>query len=321
MKTNARFAEFASITLVAALCPTVADACSSCGCTLNSDWSSQGFKASEGLTVDLRYDYFNQNDLRTGTGRVDSGAITLPTDREIQQMTINRNTTLTLDYGISADWGVTAQLPHLNRYHTTIVDGDTDISTSKSSSIGDLRVLGRYQGFSAEHNWGVQFGLKLPTGATSVNFNGGPQAGQALDRGLQPGTGSTDLLVGVYRFGPISQSFDYFAQALLQVSLSSKDQFKPGAGVNMTAGVRYVSDSRVVPHLQINARTERKEFGDNADIPNSGATLVYLSPGATVGITDKLQGYGFVQLPIYQRVTGYQLEPKYSVSVGLHYSY
>jgi hypothetical protein len=30
---------------------------------------------------------------------------------------------------------------------------------------------------------------------------------------------------------------------------------------------------------------------------------------------------GFVQLPIYQRVNGLQLEPKYSVSVGLHYGF
>lgn len=304
-----------------AVLPGLAAACSSCGCTLNSDWASQGFKTSAGLSFDLRHDYFNQNDLRTGTGRFDRGSVSFPTDDEIQQKTINRNTTLTVDYGISADWGVSLQLPYLQRYHTTIVGGDTDISTSRSSSLGDVRVLGRYQGFSAEHDWGVQFGLKLPTGKTSYTFKAGPQAGELLDRGLQPGTGSTDLLIGVYKFGPINQSFDYFAQALLQVPLSSKDEFKPGVGANLTAGVRYVTGGSVVPQLQINARTERKESGANADFPNSGATLVYLSPGATVTLTDKIKAYGFFQVPIHQRVTGLQIEPKYSVSVGLHYAY
>jgi hypothetical protein len=307
----------ASVTI---LLPSLAQACSSCGCTLSSDWASQGFKSGGGLSFDLRHDYFNQNDLRTGTGRVDRGAITFPTDQEIQQTTINRNTTLTVDYGIDADWGISVQLPYLNRYHTTIVDGDTDISESRSSSIGDVRVLGRYQGFSPEHDWGVQFGLKLATGSTDVNFRAGPQAGQPLERGLQPGTGSTDLLLGVYKFGPINQSFDYFAQALLQVPLTSKDEFKPGVGANLTAGIRYVTGGAVVPHLQINVRTERRESGVNADIPNAGATLAYLSPGATVTLTDNLKAYGFLQVPIYQRVNGYQLEPKYSVSVGLHYA-
>jgi hypothetical protein len=112
-----------------AVLPSLAQACSSCGCTLNADWASQGFKSGAGLTMDLRHDFFIQNDLRTGTGRVDRGAITFPTDAEIQQKTVNRNTTLTIDYGISADWGVAVLVPYLDRDHTTIVDGDTDIST------------------------------------------------------------------------------------------------------------------------------------------------------------------------------------------------
>lgn len=301
--------------------PSPAWACSSCGCTLSSDWASQGFKTDGGLTFDLRFDYFNQNDLRTGTGRVNGGSIALPADQEIQKQTINRNTTLTVDYGFNPDWGMTVQLPYFNRSHATYAAGDTDLSTSQSSSIGDMRVMGRYQGFSPEHNWGIQFGAKLPTGPTNVNFNAGPQAGQPLDAGLQPGTGSTDLLLGVYRFGPINQSLDYFAQALLQVPVSSRNEFKPGVGANLTFGVRYATEGPVVPHLQVNVRTEGKESGAHADVANSGATLAYLSPGATWSITDNVQAYGFVQVPIYQRVTGYQLEPKYSVSVGVHYAF
>jgi hypothetical protein len=318
--TLARFS-LAALTAAFALAPIDVQACSSCGCTLSSDWASQGLKTTAGWSIELRHDYFNQTDLRTGTGRVDRAAITFPADDEIQQKTINRNTTLTVDDGINADWGVSLQLPYIHRYHTTIAGGDTDISESRSTSIGDARVLGRYQGFSPEHNVGVQFGLKLPTGRTDVNFRAGPRMSEALDRGLQPGTGSTDLLLGLYTFGPINQSFDYFAQALVQLPLNSKDEFKPGAGVNLTAGIRHVTGGSFVPHLQINARSERKESGANADIPNSGATLVYLSPGATLALSDKLSVYGFAQLPIYQRVTGLQLEPKYSVSVGLHYGF
>ena len=103
--------------------------------------------------------------------------------------------------------------------------------------------------------------------------------------------------------------------------MTSKDAFKPGVGANLTAGVRYLTDGPVVPHLQLNVRTERRETGANADAGNSGATLVYLSPVVTWSITEKLKAYGVVQLPLYQRVTGYQLEPKYSVSVGLHHAF
>ena len=165
--------------LTASVGPHLALACSSCGCTLSSDWASQGFSGSSGFSVDLRQDFFDQNDLRTGTGRVGPGAIAFPTDREIQQKTINRNTTLTLDYGIDTDWGVTAQIPYLDRFRTTIVDGDTGISQSRSSSLGDARLMGRYQGFSPGHDWGIQFGgemlplraflLRLPRGRSEYS--------------------------------------------------------------------------------------------------------------------------------------------------------
>ena len=309
---------------LAIACATLAPAalaCSSCGCTLNADWSSQGLKTGSGLSFDLRHDRFDQNELRSGTGKVDTAAITVPTDQEIQQQTLNRNTTLSVDYGTDNGWGVTLRLPWIDRTHTTIAEGDTDVSGSASSSIGDVRLLGRYQGFAPERDWGLQFGLKLPTGATDVNFNSGPQAGQPLDRGLQPGTGTTDLLLGVFSFGPINQQLDYFAQALLQQPLNSKDGFKPGTGVNVTGGVRWIGEGALVPQLQINGRIEGRESGANADVPNSGATLFYLSPGATLSLTDKLQAYGFVQVPIYQRVNGLQLETKVSASIGLHYAY
>jgi hypothetical protein len=38
-------------------------------------------------------------------------------------------------------------------------------------------------------------------------------------------------------------------------------------------------------------------------------------------LSDRLQAYGFAQWPIHQRVNGYQIEPRYSLSLGLHYAY
>jgi len=295
-------------------------ACSSCGCTLSSDWGSQGIAAGAGFRLDLRADYFNQNQLRSGTGTVNTGAIVFPTDQEIQEKTINRNYTLTLDYSPNADWGVAVLIPYYNRYHTTIAEGDTDISTSHTDSLGDVRVLGRYQGLADDHSSGVQFGLKLATGGFHNSFIDGPQAGNAIDRGLQPGTGTTDLLVGVYHFGTLSRDWDYFAQALVQQPLNSREDFRPGTGLNANVGARYVANETVVPHVQLNMRTEKRESGANADVDNSGATLVYLSPGISLNAAKSFKPYAFVQLPVYQRVNGYQIEPRYTVSVGVHYS-
>ena len=298
----------------------MAFACSSCGCMLSTDWASQGYAAGQGFRVDFRYDYFNQDHLRTGTGKVDRGSIAFPAGREIQQETVNRNYTLALDYSPNADWGVNLQIPYFDRYHTTIIDGDTDISTSHTRSVGDVRLLGRYQGFTDDRSIGLQFGLKFATGGIHNNFIDGPQADTPLDRGLQPGTGTTDLLLGIYKFGPISDDWEYFGQALLQQPLNSKEDFRPGTGLNMNLGARYVANGRVTPHIQLNVRAEKREVGANADVKNSGATLVYLSPGLTVKVSKAMTLYGYFQVPVYQRVNGFQIEPRYTVSFGLRYS-
>ncbi len=191
----------------------VVEACGACGCTLNSDWASQGYAAQAGFRFDLRYDYFNQDQLRSGTQTVDRSALSYPNGQEIQQQTLNRNLTLTLDYSPRADWGVALMVPTYDRTHATIAAGDTDPSLSRASGLSDVRVLGRYQGFSDDRSFGVQFGLKLPTGGTSQNFNAGAEAGQYLDAGLQLSTGTTDLLLGCYAFGTLAPDWSTSAPA------------------------------------------------------------------------------------------------------------
>jgi hypothetical protein len=302
-----------------ALAAPSALACSSCGCTLSSDWLIQGAD-HKGLTADLRFDYFDQDQLRSGTHAVDRSSITFPTEGEVQQQTINRNYNLFLDYAPEGDWGVSMQIPYFNRYHTTIAEGDEDLSASHSKSFGDVRVLGRFRGLSDDKSTGIQFGLKLPTGDIHENFISGPQEGEPLDRGLQPGTGTTDLLLGIYNFGAVNRDWDYFAEAIVQQPLNSRDDFKPGTGLNVSFGARYMSFENWRPQIQVNARVEGRESGANADVENSGATLVYLSPGVNVKIAPNTAAYAYVQVPIYQRVNGLQIEPRYSVSVGVRFA-
>ena len=296
-------------------------ACGACGCTLNSDWSAQGYASGSGFRLDLRYDYFNQDQLRSGLSRADLSGIRFPTSQEIQQRTINRNTTLTLDWSPNANWGLTLMAPAFVRSHETLAEGDTAVSSSRSAGLGDVRLIGRYQGFRDDHSFGLQFGVKLPTGRTDDTFSGGPQAGQPVDRGLQLGTGSTDLIFGVYKFGEATMQWGYFAQASAQIAVAHPSGFRPGNGLNLNAGFRYTGWDKVTPALQLNVRAEKPESGAEADTANSGATLAYLSPGVTVHLSNQFHLYAYVQVPVYQHVNGLQIEPKLLASIGLHYNF
>lgn len=315
--------------LALACVPAAVLACASCGCTLSSDWDSQGFTTQAGLRLDVRYDLLNQDQLRSGRGKA-SAADVGASGQEVEKFTRNNYLTVGLDYSFSPDWGVNVQLPWINRNHSTLGTGSDGSAVadaaydSRTSSLGDVKVVGRYQGFSPQRNLGLMLGLKLPTGshtATGVSTDpANPGAVAPIDRGLQPGTGTTDAILGVYYFDTLNKNWDWFGQATVQAALNSSDDFKPGTGYNLNLGVRYMGYGAVIPQLQLNTRYVKHDTGVNADTVSTGGTLMYLSPGLVVPLSKQASVYGFVQLPVYQDVRGVQLTPRHTASIGVRFA-
>ncbi len=290
--------------------------CSICGCSLSDDWAALGYPMLPGFEFGLRFDYVDQTQLRSSTANVDRASLTFPNDSEVQQRTLNRCTTLDFNDVINRQWAVSVSVPYYDRFHTTVAEGDTDISTSHARGFGDVRMLARYQSFRTQESYGFQFGLKLPTGRFDQTFADGPQAGELLDRGLQLGTGTTDLLLGISKFMRPTESLGCFVQATLDQPLAARGGFLPSTSVQLNSGVRWLNPSRVTPQLQLNLKTETREHGSEADTANSGGTFAYLSPGITVEVTRQSSAFVFAQVPVYQRVNGLQLHPRWLLSVG-----
>jgi hypothetical protein len=310
-------------------------ACASCGCTLSSDWENLQFSGATGLKMELRYDFLDQNQLRSGTKTISSAAASQITNdgdpQEVEKDTTNNYLTLGINYSFNHDWGVNVQVPYIDRKHSTLgtnsdgsspADGAYD---SHTKNMGDIKVVGRYQGFSTHGNFGVLYGVKLPTGSytqtgTSTDPNN-PGDSAAIDRGLQPGSGTTDVILGAYYADGLNQNWDYFTQAIYQKALNSRDDYKPGDGINLNIGLRYAGITGVAPQLQLNYRYVQHDVGANADQVSTGGTLLYISPGITVPISQQLSAYGFVQVPLYQDLNGVQLAPRYTASLGVRYSF
>jgi hypothetical protein len=324
------------ITLLAAsialLFPALANACASCGCTLSSDWDGLGVSSKPGFKIDLRYDYLNQDQLRSSTGTISpvaaSQIVSNGDAQEVEKYTKNHYITVGLDYSANANWGVNLQLPYIGRKHSTLGTASDGVAPgedggqydSKTSHIGDVKVIGRYQGFSDEHQFGILFGLKLPTGShteTGISTDVSAPGAAVIDRGLQPGSGTSDAIFGAYFSDSLNEKWEYFSQAILQTALNTKDGYKPGNGINLNAGLRYTGFAEVKPLLQLNAKYVQHDSGINADTVSTGGTLVYLSPGAVLAVNENVSIYGFVQLPLYQNVRGVQLTPRYTASLGV----
>ena len=176
-------------------------------------------------------------------------------------------------------------------------------------------------GFAPDGSLGVLFGVKLPTGRTDVTFSSGPQQGGGVDRGLQPGTGTTDLLLGAFYLGEAAPDWGYFAQASFQAALGERAQYRPGSGVNLNLGVHYDGWGAWTPQLQLNLRRSNRDSGEAAEPVSTGGTLAYLSPGLSWHFRTDASLYGFVQLPVYQRVNGVQLTPKATASLGARFAF
>jgi len=146
-----------------------------------------------------------------------------------------------VSYSPNSSWNVSLSVPYVVRTHSTYGDFDAaaeqlpELSSSRSSSLGDVRLIGATRDCCRHTIWECKLGVKLPTGhyGTAVNFSGGPNAGTPLDASLQPGTGSTDIIVGAYYFQAISQDLDFFAKW----AVSERRQTPHGpAGQRLPAG-------------------------------------------------------------------------------------
>lgn len=300
--------------------PTTALACSSCGCTLSPEWIAQGYMSHPGYQFDLRFDFIPQGQLRRGAHAVPKGSFPLPNAEEVQQDTRTSFYTLGFDYTSEHDWGLRIDAPVIDRYHTTIAPGDTAESASVRAGLGDVRIVGRWFGFG-DRMTGIQFGVKLPTGPFRQDFESGPQAGAALDRGLQLGTGTTDAIAGIYNLGYLGKKLSRFEQVLVKTPLNARQDFRPGAAVNVNAGLQYAWSAKFTPQFQLNAKFEGRDSGAGADRPNSGSAVVYASPGATFAVGHGTKLYGFLQAPLYQYYNGLQLAPRVTASVGFVHTF
>jgi len=313
--------------LLATLATGQAVACATCGCTLSAD-AAMGYSALPGWRLSLEYDYLNQDELRSGTHSVAG----VPDGSELEHDTLNRYVTGALSYTPNSAWNVTLLVPYVIRDHSTYGDFDSTqplppLSYSRSSSIGDVKVVGSYQGWLPTRNLGVQLGVKLPTGryGTAVDFNAGPNAGTPLDASLQPGTGSTDLIVGAYYYRAVSQNFDAFFNAQFQSALRHHmdqpgNDYRPGNSTTVSAGLRYETSPRWVPQVQLNLLHKSPDQGALADVQSTAGIVAYLSPGITVQAARGLQLFGFVQVPVYSNLYGIQLFPRFTASVGVSYA-
>jgi hypothetical protein len=242
-------------------------------------------------------------------------------------------TELTGFYGITPELMVLAVVPYKHGKTSGENDNGT-LDTSMAgdaSGLGDVALMGRYTFYKNENPEtttvmaGV-FGVKFATGKTNAKTSDGMSY---LDSHLQPGTGSTDYLLGM-SYSHSRQRFSLSANLLGTITTEgkfgdTKHQF--GNALNYDVSGKY----RVVPEafaptkpqlfvaLGINGEVREREKEDGVTVPDSGGNTVYLSPGLQLVLAPHWIVELSYQYAIYHNLYGTQLGETYKAVGGVTY--
>ncbi len=305
--------------LVLPLLPTLGHA--SCGasfCASDSQWDGPAFGA--GTRMDLRLEYINQNQPMHAREKLSVGDVRQHHD---EARTINRNLLLSADHGLGNDWRLAWHLPVISRSHDHLHNhhGAAIPQAWEIEAVGDARILlQRRLGSQSDATPGIAWGLKLPTGS----FNERNGEGLLAERSLQPGTGTTDLVLGYFYHSRTltgTRPLSWFAQAYYQAPLSARADYAPGFRLSVDTGVAMPIAQHWEGVVQLNALARGRDQGDEAEPLNTGGSFLWVSPGIGWKLNRQSQLYGFVQLPLYQRVNGVQLTAPWAATLGYRHQF
>jgi len=308
---------------LALLTPGVARACA-CGCGVFDVATSSMLPMGQGGMTFAEFDFQDQNRNWSHNGPASSDS---NGDKDLR----TDFTTYGLQYMFNRSWGIQAELPYDFRDFKTLGGPvGNQVVSLKWSSLGDVRLLGYFTGFSDDMSSGLTFGVKLPTGDFKHNDAYGD-----IDRDSELGSGSTDILLGGFHRHRLTRndSWTWFAQGLLDVPVMTQNQYTPGVEFDSALGLYYkgwyIHGLQITPLAQVIGSVRTSDSGNYAsggidDDPaagkSSGYERVLLSPGIDVKIHN-VDVYADVEVPVFQDFTGNQLAAPWLFKFIVSYSF
>ncbi len=219
-------------------------------CLLTQGLSPLQTTTGLGIRIDERYTVLNS--MYNGTDKVDN-----PGNKET-----HLTTQVTGFYAINFDLTALVVVPYVRKTMKEWDEGMAMFMEGKGIGLGDIALMGRYT-FYKRHELASttlvagQIGVKLATGATDKKDN----MGEVMDAHIQPGTGSTDLILGL--------------------------------NLNHAAG-RFTLSTNLLYFINGEGETgdEKHEFGDMLNYDVTGIYRIYpaMPPGPTVSLALGIAG-------------------------------
>jgi len=317
--------------LALAAVPPCAASCGSATCFLVTH-SEEGVETAGSFQIDLSFRTVDQTrklDGANGTSEVlvpkinfEEEVIEPDHHREIS----TRNTMVQLDlaYGITSRLSIFGVLPLVvDKNHEHFDDAGTVdehfTNADGTQGFGDVAVGARYALLVKANDLLMgSVSAKLPTGAYKL-LDG---EGAINEPTIQPGSGSYDGVITLYYARHTFPSpLEWFVSGSERINGRNPLDYRVGNELVASGGVSYAAGQRWVFSLQANARHAGRDDYRGLGVPSTGSDALSLSPGVRFRTGDRLELYGYVQLPVYQNVNEAQLAPRSGFIVGLSKSF
>ncbi len=305
--------------------------CGSASCFLVTH-SDEGIGTTGAFVVDLSYRYVAQTKKLDGshsTGEVlvpgiDFENEVIEPDHHREISTRTASLLLNLGYGVTSRLSVFGTLPLLvdkNHEHFDDVGTPDEHFTNGDGSrgFGDVTVGARYALLVKANDLLVgSASVKAPTGAYKLLDSGGA----INEPTIQPGTGSYDGLISLYYVRhTFPSTLEWFFSGSVRINGRNPLEYQVGNEVVGTAGVGWTASERWVLSIQANARDAGRDDYRGEGVGSTGSRSLSLSPGVRFRSGDRLELYGYLQLPVYQYVNDAQLAPRAGFVLGLSKSF
>jgi hypothetical protein len=328
MSSRLRFAALLPLALlVIVLSPASRASCGSASCFLVTQ-TKDGIAGAGVFQFDLSFRYVDQDRKLSGTGtidevltpKIDFEAKTIVPDHHREISTRSSTLQAEVAYGVTERVTVLADLPLFkdkDHQHWDDVGspGESFVANAGHRGLGDIAVGARYAFLVRPYD--LVFGtalVKAPTGPYKELDSEG-----AIDEpGIQPGTGSWDgALSATWAHDRRDGRVEGFLTGSWRENGRNGLDYRLGRELQLSGGARFPIGSRGDLSVQLNGeRTERDDYLGTA-VPSTGHTILYLTPAGRIASKDGLAFYGYVQVPLFERVNDAQLAPRVGLVAGV----
>ena len=306
-RTLVRRARHAALVLAAVVLGAPAMPCSICRCgdpTFNA-LGKQGYVA-RGLRLALDWERFDKTEG--------------PPEEEAEKLVENRLTALAA-YGFSERLVLYARVPLSFRDFSAIEEGSvSDGYTTRGLSDPEVYAQWKVWSSGMALTVGRRNSLSLLGGVkTALGNNDYTIDGERTDEHAQPGTGSTDVYGGPALLHLIDARSAFFASA--QYRHTGTNSYGYRYGRIWLANVAYERKlgGRLDSVVELNFRQSARDHGaDEGDLPNTGGTVLYLTPRLLLDVGRGMVLRAAVQLPVVRDLNGVQ-EEKAVFNAGLSF--